>query len=140
MQKTEIRVEPFVSVNGISFGTSREDIRKALGDPEDSFIKFDDDIETDIYGCCHICYDSDYKFEAVEVVYVDEADIYYDGVKVPETYDGVLEFFRDRFDDVEEDDAGLISVKGSLGVYVEDDDEYDAILFARKDYYRDADI
>ena len=44
------------------------------------------------------------------------------------------------FDDVEEDGAGFLSVKGSLGVYVEDADEYDTILFARKDYYSDADM
>ena len=65
------------------------------------------------------------------MVYVDEAVIYYDGVKVPDTYDGVLKFFQDRFDDVEEDGAGFISVKGSMGVYVENEDEYDTILFAR---------
>ena len=137
MNKTEIRVDPFVSVNGIAFGTSREALWKILGKPEDSFFKGDDDIETDIYGCYHIYYDSDYKFEAIEVVYVDEAEIYYDGEKVPDTYDGVLKFFQDRFDDVEEDGAGFISVKGLLGVYVENEDEYDTILFARKDYYSD---
>jgi hypothetical protein len=49
----------------------------------------------------------------------------------------VLAFFRERFDDVEEDGAGFISVKGSMGVYVENEDEYDTILFARKDYYSD---
>ena len=140
MQKTEIRVDPFVSVNGIAFGTSRDELWKILGKPEDTFIKGDDDIETDIYGCCHIYYDADYKFEGVEVVYVDEADIYFGGEKVPETYDGVLAFFRARFDDVEEDGAGFLSVKGSLGVYVEDADEYDTILFARKDYYSDEEI
>ena len=137
MNKTEIRVDPFVSVNGIKIGTSRDEIWKMLGDPEDSFLKGDDDIETDCYSCYHICYDEDYKFEAIEVVYVDEADIFYDGEKVPETYDELLGFFRSRFDDVEEDGAGFLSVKGSLGVYVEDADEYDTILFARKDYYAD---
>ena len=71
------------------------------------------------------------------MVYVDEAEIYYDGEKVPDTYDGVLKFFQDRFDDVKEDGAGFISVKGSMGVYVENEDEYDTILFARKDYYSD---
>ena len=30
MQKTEIRVEPFISVNGIKYGTPREDVWKAL--------------------------------------------------------------------------------------------------------------
>ena len=127
MQKTVIKVVPFVSVNGIEFGTLREKIWEALGKPEDSFVKYDDKIKTDIFGCFHIYYDADYKFEAIEVVYVDEADIYYDGKKVPETYDEVLEFFRERYDDIGEDDAGFLSVQGSMGVYVEDADEYDTI-------------
>ncbi|MBP5651873.1 MAG: hypothetical protein J6X17_00450, partial [Lachnospiraceae bacterium] len=77
------------------------------------------------------------RFEMLEVVYVDAADIYYDGVKVPETYDGVLEFFKSRFDDIVEDGAGFISLAGSVGVYKEttDQEEYDTILFARKGYY-----
>ena len=104
------------------------------------FIKGIGEVETDIYGCFHVCYDSDYKFEAVEVVYVDEADIYYDGEKVPETYDEVLEFFQKRYDDVEEDGTSFSSVQGSMGVYVEDADEYDAILFAKKGYYNELDI
>ena len=137
MAKTEIKVIPFNSVNGIAFGTSREDVWKILGKPEDSFYKGDEKVETDIYGCFHVYYDNSYRFEALEVVYVDEADIVYDGEKVPETYDGVLEFFRKQFDDILEDGAGFISVSGSVGVYKEttDQTEYDTILFARKNYY-----
>ena len=137
MAKTEIRAVPFVSVNGIAFGTPREEVWKILGKPEDSFHKGDEDIETDIYGCFHVYYDSSYRFEMLEVVYVDAADIYYDGVKVPGTYDGVLEFFKSRFDDIVEDGAGFISLAGSVGVYKEttDQEEYDTILFARKGYY-----
>jgi hypothetical protein len=137
MAKTEIRAVPFVSVNGIAFGTLREEVWQILGKPGDSFHKGDEDIETDIYGCFHVYYDSSYRFEMLEVVYVDAADIYYDGVKVPETYDGVLKFFKSRFDDIVEDGAGFISLAGSVGVYKEttDQEEYDTILFARKDYY-----
>ena len=130
-----IRVIPFVSVNGINFGVTRDEVWRSLGKPEDSFFKVDDDVETDIYSCFHIYYDKDYRFEAIEVVYVDEAEIYYDDEKVPYSYEEVIEFFRKRFDDVEEDGAGFVSVKGSLGVYIEEADEYDTILFAMKDYY-----
>ena len=62
------------------------------------------------------------------------------GEKVPETYKEVLGFFQKRFDDVEEDDAGFVSAKGSVDIYVEDADEYDTILFAKKDHYSDTDI
>ncbi|MBE6874228.1 MAG: hypothetical protein E7493_10025 [Ruminococcus albus] len=63
---------------------------------------------------------------------------------MPESYKEVPGSFQKRFDDVEEDDAGFISVKGSVGIYVEDadedEDEYDTILFAKKDHYSDTDI
>ena len=94
MQKTVIKAVPFVSVNGIEFGTSREKIRETLGKPEYSFFKDDDKIETDIFGCFHIFYDADYRFEAIEVVYVDETEIYYDGIKVPQTYNTMLSLPR----------------------------------------------
>lgn len=94
MQKTVIKAVPFVSVNGIEFGTSREKIRETLGKPEYSFFKDDDKIETDIFGCFHIYYDADYRFEAIEVVYVDETEIYYDGIKVPQTYNTMLSLPR----------------------------------------------
>ena len=138
MHKTEINITPFTSFNGIPFGAPREDVWKALGRPESSFHKGDEETETDIFGCFHIYYDAGYRFEAVEVVYVDEADIYYDGKQVPGTYDGVLNFFKGYFDDVGEDGAGFISLDGSVGVYKEttDQPEYDTILFAKKDYYR----
>ena len=141
MAKTRIDVIPFESFCGIRFGTSKQDIHKALGTPMDSFMKCPDDkVETDEYSCFHLYYDDNAIFEAAEVVYVDEADIYYDGEKVPETYDGVLKFFQNRFDDVEEDGACFMSARGSMGVYVdESEDGYDTILFARKGYYDDID-
>ncbi len=140
MHKTRIEVIPFVSVNGVTFGTLREDVWKAFGAPEESFFKGDDDIQTDVYSCFHVCYDSEYRFEAIEVIYVDEADIYYGGVKVPETYDEALEFFSGLYDDTKEDGAGFMTVSGAMGVYVDEADEYDTILFARKGYYGDPDI
>ncbi len=84
------------------------------------------------------------NFEAPEVIYVDEADIFCGGEKVPKLIKRCWDFFQKRFDDVEEDDAGFVSVKGSVGIYVEDADEdeyeYDTILFAKKDHYSDTDI
>lgn len=62
--------------------------------------------------------------------------------KCPKLIKRCWDFFQKRFDDAEEDDAGFISVKGSVGVYVEDadEDEYYTILFAKKDHYSDTDI
>lgn len=66
--------------------------------------------------------------------------------KCPKLIKKCWDFFQKRFDDVEEDDAGFMSAKGSVGIYVEDADEdedeyeYDTILFAKKGYYSDTDI
>ncbi len=140
MQKTRIDVVPFISINGVNFGTPREDVHKAFGTPEDSFVKFGGDTEIDVYSCFHAFYDDNYKFDGIEVIYPDEADIYYGGEKVPETYDGALEFFSRLYDDTQEDGAGFMTVKGSMGVYVDEADEYDTILFARKGYYDELDV
>ena len=62
VEKAVIKVDPFVSINGIKFGTAKEKVHEILGKPEDSFFKGDDDIETDVYSCFHTCYGSEYKF------------------------------------------------------------------------------
>ena len=140
MQKTRIDVVPFISINGVNFGTPREDVHNAFGTPEDSFVTFGGDTEIDVYSCFHAFYDDNYKFDGIEVIYPDEADIYYGGEKVPETYDGALEFFSRLYDDTQEDGVGFMTVKGSMGVYVDEADEYDTILFARKGYYDELDV
>lgn len=62
--------------------------------------------------------------------------------KCPKLIKRCWDFFQKCFDDVEEDDTGFMSVKGSVGICVEDadEDEYDTILFAKKDHYSDTDI
>lgn len=52
-KKTVIKVDPFVSVNGIKFGTAREKVHEILGKPEDEydtilFAKKDHYSDTDI--------------------------------------------------------------------------------------------
>ena len=126
------------SVNGAAFGCSREELRALFGEPDCSFLKDPDDaVDTDDYGTFHVFYDDGYRFEALEVVACDEAEIFYDGERLPESYSEVLEFFNELYDDVDEDDCGFISEDGSVGAYIEnDDDELDTILFGREDYYR----
>ena len=89
-----IKVIPMKSVNGAAFGCSREELRALFGEPDCSFLKDPDDaVDTDDYGTFHVFYDDGYRFEALEVVACDEAEIFYDGERLPETYSEVLEFF-----------------------------------------------
>ena len=127
-------VLPFFSVNGIEFGTSRDDIWKRLGKPNKSFKKALSSIETDIYEGYHIHYDDNYNFEAIEIF--EYRDIYYNNEILPKSYSKILEYFKNIYDDIENLGDGFISLKGSIGIYIEnDDDKIDGILFAKKDYY-----
>lgn len=140
--KKDIKIIPFISVNGIEFGTNREELWKQFGNPKRSFKKTSfSKVETDDYGCFHIYYDSNYNFEAIEVF--ECIDIFYNNDKLPKKYSELLAYFRNIYDDIEdeEDADGFISVKGSIGVFLYDkidlsyDNDIDGILFGRKDYY-----
>lgn len=132
-----IRINPLKSVNGIEFGSSRKKVWEILGRPYSTFKKdVSDKVDTDDYKYFHIFYDDDYNFEAIEIF--DEADIYYDEKKVSKTYSEALEYFKELFDDIEEDDYGFTTEKGSIGVYIENDDDIiDSILFGKKNYYNE---
>jgi hypothetical protein len=135
--KKVIKIIPNTSVNGVEFGIKREELRKKVGEPIDVFKKdIHDKIYTDGYNNSHIFYDDDYCFEAVELFDLDELEIYFNDKILSNKYSEILEFFKSIFDDIEEDEAGFISEKGSVGVYIEnDDDEADSILFGKKNYY-----
>lgn len=132
-----IKIIPFKSVNEVDFGTNRKELWKKMGTPKDSFKKIIDDIvDTDDYEMFHIFYNDNYMFEAIEVF--DELDIYYNNVKLPQKYSQLLKYFKSIYDDIEEDECGFISKIGSIGVYIEnDEDRIDSILFGRKDYYNE---
>ncbi|WP_366509051.1 hypothetical protein [Ruminococcus sp.] len=115
--KKEIKVIPYTSVNGVKFGIKREELWKKVGDPIDIFKKdLNDKIETDGYNNSHVFYDDNYLFEAIELFDLDELDLYYNNKKLSDKYSEILDYFKTIFDDIEEDEAGFISKKGSVGV------------------------
>lgn len=68
---------PTVSVNGVTFGMSREKIRSLLGTATE-FYKFADDVNpTDDFKVCHVFYDENDKCEAIEIFY--EVEVYVNG-------------------------------------------------------------
>ena len=108
-----IIVIPFISVNGIEFGTSRDELWKRIGLPKKSFKKTLASVtETDVYDNYHIIYDSNYTFEAIEIF--GQVKIYYNSEKLPQTYSLLLEYFRKKFNDIEEDVDGLYHIKAQL--------------------------
>ena len=86
------------------------------------------------YKYFHIFYDNDYNFEAIEIF--ENIDINFNGYKLSKNYSEVLDYFKGIYDDIEEDGYGFISKKGSVGAYIENDDNrIDSILFGYQGYY-----
>ena len=68
---------PTVSVNGVTFGMSREKVRSLLGTATE-FYKCKDDVNTiDDFEVCHVFYDENDKCEAIEIFY--ESEVYVNG-------------------------------------------------------------
>ena len=135
MMEKEICIIPLISFNGIEYGTSRKQLWEIFGKPKGSFKKTSSSIvETDDYEYFHIYYDENYNFEAVEIF--KDVNINYNGKILPKQYSSVLNYFKELFDDIEEDECGFISNKGSIGVYYENENDIvDAILFGKEKYY-----
>lgn len=132
----DFKVIAFKSVNGIEFGINRDEVWNILGKPKKSFRKTQvSKVETDVYENFHISYDNNYNFEYIEIF--GDYNIYYNDDKLPKKYSEVLEYFKTLYDDIEEDGNGFISKKGSVSVYIENDDNIiDAIGFGKKDFYK----
>ena len=130
-----VKIIPLKSVNGIEFGLSREQIRKQFGKPKNTFKKTNfSKVDTDDYGKFHIYYDDNYNFEYIEIF--NEIDIYFENNKLSKKYSELLQYFKNIYGDIEEDESGFTSKEGSLSVYKENDDDIiDAIGFGKKGYY-----
>ncbi len=121
----KIKVTPLVEAAGIKFGTDRETVRKQLGDYTE-FQKTDfSSNTTDDFGFCHVYYDDENKFEAIEIF---DAEVYIGETKV---FPIPVEELEELIDDLDDE---LISIERSIGVYAPDD-EPECILFGVKGYY-----
>jgi len=135
-RKINLIIKSMESVNEIKFGMTRDEIHSLWGETE-GFYKGEADILTDDYGFCHIYYDSNDLFEAIDIA-AEYVDVYYENTILPEKYSDILSFFRNMYDDIEEHGNGFISKKGSIGVYIENDEDIvDAIVFGKKGCYLD---
>ena len=128
---------PTVSVNNIPFGASREEVRAALGEYEEFKKDEDDEVTTDDFDFCHVFYDEDNRFEAIEIfeqntVYINDKQIY--PAKPSE--------LRKLADDFEEECGTNISLSLSMGTDAPDEDEdeedeeiAESVVFGKKGYY-----
>ncbi len=120
-----IKVIPLEEVDGIKFGTDRKIVREKLGDYSEFKKTPFSDNTTDDFGFCHVYYDDNNEFEAIEIF---DAEVYIGERKV-------FPVNADELSDIIEDfDEELISVSKSIGIYAPDE-EPESILFGRKGYY-----
>lgn len=122
---------PTVSVNGVTFGMSREKVRSLLGTATE-FCKGKDAVNTtDNFKFCHVAYDENNKCEAIEIFY--ESEVYVNGTLIFPTD---FETAKKVIEDLEEDDDGLISISKSIGIYAPCGD-MESIVFGKEGYYSD---
>lgn len=117
-------------VNGVSFGTEREQVRKVFGAECKEVQKNIFSKNTmDVYEDYHIYYSGDNTFEAIEIF--GRVNIRIGGIKV---YPGGVPSLRKIIHDLRPDGDGYISLKDSVGITSEDD-VVKSILFGCSGYY-----
>ncbi|MBP1566616.1 MAG: hypothetical protein J6A58_12800 [Oscillospiraceae bacterium] len=125
-----IKAIPLSEVNGIKFGAKREEVRKVFGEAKEfkktSFSK----TTTDDFGFCHVYYNVNDEFEAIEIF--NEVDVKINDVIVFPNND--ISVLKSMFADFEDDEDGTICKSQSIGVYAPDG-EMECILFGCIGYY-----
>lgn len=123
-------IKPTISVNGIAFGDTRQNVRKSINLDYKEFKKTSLSANTtDNYGFCHFFYDKNDCFVAVE---------FFDGIELTidnkHIFPGKLSEIQSAVDDLEYDGYGYISKNKSIGISA-NGSEIESILFGKKDYY-----
>ena len=123
-------LEPCKNINGIDFGTDREEVRKILAIEFTEFKKSKySKNTTDDYGYFHVFYDIHNQMEAIEIF--DNIDLFVNEKKLfPSKVDDVKDIFNDAI--IENDE--LTSVNYSIGATLQDGNLV-TILVGCKDYY-----
>ncbi|ONI47905.1 hypothetical protein AN644_03470 [Candidatus Epulonipiscium fishelsonii] len=150
-------ITPLVGANNIKFGMTREEVRKLVNLPYTEFYKGKSTVPTDDYKYFHAFYDAEDKLEALEFFNDEE-----DKLEALEFFDDeedkleALEFFNkveliykeinmfsltqegilSLFEEIEVDGEYLTDIAYSIGIFIpEDEQNPEAILIGKKDYY-----
>lgn len=117
-------------VNGVSFGTDRDAVRKVFGKKFKEIKKNIFSKNTmDAYDDFHIYYNKDNTFEAIEIF--GRVTVRIEGVKA---FPGNIETLKRLITDLDDEGDGYLSRKKSVGITTEDG-EIKSILFGEPGYY-----
>ncbi|MFV0520080.1 MAG: hypothetical protein ACK5LY_07370 [Lachnospirales bacterium] len=125
-----INVKINESVNNIKFGIDRNEVRTLMGDVFKEFKKnkFSKNT-TDDYEYCHVFYDEDNKFEAIE--FFEDTEVYIDEKLI---FPNTLNTVKILFDNIEEDYGSFISKENSIAFYCPNN-VVECVLIGCKNYY-----
>ena len=124
-----IEVLPLKGFDKVEFGMNRERVRDLLGSFDEFYKTDQSENTTDDFGFCHVFYDRNDLFEAVE--FFSDVEIFYNGVLL---YPTDLQDMMSKIPHLEKDEEGAISVPLSVGVYAPYE-EVESILFAKFGYF-----
>lgn len=121
----EYKVELYKSVNGLGFGTDKAEVRKIMGN-------FDNTTERDMFSDLFAEYEDD-KLVSIEVF--GDFIVEVNGVvfSSDDEFEEMERKIRQIDPDAEIDDCGAISKKYSIAAYFENG--FDAFLIAKEGYY-----
>lgn len=130
------QVKTGTSVDGITFGTSREKVREHFGEEYREMKKSKFSKNTmDAYSFCHIFYTGENTLEAVEIF--PESQVLIDGQQLPDEYDAAVKWLQSIVSDVLLDEDGATSTKLGISLYAPNR-KIESILVADSQYFAEA--
>lgn len=125
----KIDANPLKEVCGVKFGMKREVVRKLLGTSKEFKKSKISKNTTDDFGYCHVFYNINDEFEAIEIF--EESEVSIDGTVV---FPASIETAKNVLGEFLEEDGSYINKSKSIGIYAPSG-KMESILFGNTGYY-----
>lgn len=125
-----LTVIPTKSVNGITFGTDRETVRKTFGEFSEFRKGPFSNNTTDNFKDFHIYYDEDNRFEAIEIF---GSEVVVDNKKI---FPGKLSGFLSIFPNLTSEEKGYWTDKTQSVGLTAPNKKIEGVLFGKPGYYK----
>ena len=130
----KIIIIPLIGFSEIKFGMFRKNVRLLLGNYREFFKNEYSVNSADDFGYCHIFYDKDNKFEAVE--FFQDVELFIDDKCI---FPGTITEIQKIIKDLKEEYGCFISKSKSIGIVV-NDTIIESVLVGNSGYYNDLSV
>jgi len=132
-------INSYKGAGPILFGTQRESIRKLFAEEADSFERGGTE-STDYFQAAGVFVIYDENDICVAVEFTKPAIVNWQGKRLfPMPLDELLDYVREKDEELEEDESGFTSYKNGIGCYTEDiealEESAETIICFRHGYY-----